>query len=189
MSNLASPENRIVNLELTIEYGIVFCITGKELTVAQRLERNIHGLRALSPVKLRYRRMGGIAQEEKVVLFPGYVFIKLTNDADMKDIQQDQDVLRLLYTNLEEKDWHLTGQDRAIAEEFFRIDGVIGFSKAYFDEGDRIHIIEGFLKDREGQIIRVNKRAKTAEICVWLAGKKMDLWLGFEKIQNSNRIS
>lgn len=186
MSNITSPENRLANLETKTEYGIVFCITGKEFTVARRLERNIHGLRALSPVKLRYRRMGGIAQEEKVILFPGYVFFSSTNDVDVRDIHQDQDVLRLLYVDTDEKDWHLTGQDRAVAEEFFRIDGVIGFSKVFFDEGDRIHIMDGFLKDYEGQIIRVNKRAKTAEIAVEIAGNRIKIWLGVEIIKSNN---
>lgn len=183
MSNTLSLDNQSINDKTKIEYGIVFCITGKEFTVARRLERNIPGLRALSPIKLRYRRMSGIAQEEKVILFPGYVFIRTTEDIDTRGMCQDQDVLRLLYADIEEKDWHLTGQDRAIAEEFFRIDGVIGLSKAFFDEGDRIHIMDGFLKDYEGQIIRVNKRAKTAEISIKLAGKIIDIWLGFENIQ------
>ena len=182
MSILSSDQFQSLHHETKTEYGIVFCITGKEFTVAQHLEKNIHGLHALSPIKLRYRRMGGIAEEERVILFPGYLFFRATEEIDLQIIRQDQDVLRLLYTNIEEKGWHLTGQDRAIAEEFFRIDGVIGFSKAYYDEGDRIHIVDGFLKDHEGQIIRVNKRAKTAEIRVDIADRAFDIWLGFEVI-------
>lgn len=165
----------------TVEYGIVFCVTGKELGVAQRLEKKITGLNAISPVKLRYRRMGGVAHKEEAILFPGYVFIRATRYVKSMDILQDRDVLKLLYTESEGKEWHLSGRDRIIVETFFRINGVIGLSSAYFDERGRIRVTDGFLKQHDGQILRVNKRAKTAEICVEIGGRAFDLWLGFEE--------
>lgn len=163
------------------KYGVVFCLTGRELVVAQNLEKTIPGVRAISPVKLRYRRMGGVVQEERITLFPGYVFIEARLDIEARTIYQDQNILKLLSTK--GRDWHLTGSDKEIVKRFFRIGGVVGFSKAYFDESNRIHILSGFLKEYEGEIIRVNRRAKTAEIQVIIGEKKIDVWLGFEEIR------
>ena len=78
--------------------------------------------------------------------------------------------------------WRLSGRDREIAKRLFDAGGIIGFSKAYY-AGDRIRILDGFLKDYEGYITRVNRRARTAEIRVTLNGKVLDVWLGFELVE------
>lgn len=165
------------------EYGCIFCITGREFAVAQRLEKAIPGLKAISPVKLRYRRMEGVAHEERVILFPGYVFFEVQagSDVEIRTIYIDQDVFKVLYVDDEKKDWRLVDPDKSVAKQFFDMNGVIGFSKAYFDESAKIHILSGFLKDYEGRISRVNRRAKTAEIRIQVHGKVFFLWLGFEE--------
>ena len=167
------------------EYGCIFCITGREFAVAQRLEKAISGLKAISPVKLRYRRMDGVAHEEKVILFPGYVFFEVQagSDVEIRTIYIDQDVFKVLYDDDEKKDWRLVDPDKSIVKQFFDMNGVIGFSEAYFDEGDRIHIVKGFLKEHEGKIRRVNRRAKTAEIMVQFNNKTISIWVGFEEIK------
>lgn len=166
------------------EYGCIFCFTGREFAVAQRLKKAIPGLKAISPVKLRYRRMEGVAHEERVILFPGYVFFEVPSgsDVEIRTIYNDQDVLKVLYVDDEKKDWRLVDPDKSIAKQFFDMNGVIGFSEAYFDEGDRIHIVNGYLKNYDGQIKRVNKRAKTVEISMIIGEKKLDIWLGYENV-------
>ena len=168
------------------EYGCIFCITGREFAVAQRLEKAIPGLKAISPVKLRYRRMDGVAHEEKVILFPGYVFFEVQagSDIEIRTIYIDQDVLKVLFVDDEKKDWRLGDPDKSIAKQFFDMNGVIGFSEAYFDEGDRIHIVKGFLKEHEGKIRRVNRRAKTVQIDLVIGNKNATIWLGYEEISN-----
>lgn len=166
------------------EYGCIFCITGREFAVAQRLEKAIPGLKAISPVKLRYRRMDGVAHEERVILFPGYVFFEVQAGSvvEIRTIYNDQDVLKVLYVDDEKKDWRLVDPDKSIAKHFFDMNGVIGFSEAYFDEGDCIHILNGFLKEYEGRIKRVNRRAKTVEVSITIGTKKLDIWLGYESV-------
>ena len=166
------------------DYGCIFCITGREFAVAQRLERAIPGLKAISPVKLRYRRMAGAAQEERVILFPGYVFFEVRSDADIeiRNIYKDQDVIKILYVDEENKDWRLADPDRSLINLFFELNGTIGFSEAYFDEDDRIHIVKGFLKEHEGKIRRVNRRAKTVQITLLIGNKNITVWLGYEEI-------
>ena len=77
--------------------------------------------------------------------------------------------------------WQLRGADRTIAEKLFSVNGVIGLSKAYY-VGDRLRVTEGFLKDYQGSIIRVNRRAGTAQIRIEFDGKMITAWVGFEML-------
>lgn len=166
-------------------YGILFCITGKEFSVAERLRKKNANLSTLVPVKIRRRRQGGIIHQEKVILFPGYVFFMTKDEINPQSIIQDLDILKLLHTDAEKRSWELLGQDKAITEEFFRIHGVIDISTACFDKENQIHILDGFLKQYEDKIISVNRRAKTARICIEIAGKSIDIWIGFEEPSDS----
>ena len=104
-------------------------------------------------------------------------------ELSLRDLYRLPDILRVLCSG--DGDWHLAGTDLIMAKALFSEDGVVGFSWAFF-EGDRIRIADGFLKQYEGQIIRVNKRAKTAQIRVKFEGKTLSLWLGYELIDRPN---
>ncbi len=65
----------------------------------------------------------------------------------------------------------------------FRSGGNIGLSSAYFDRGNRIRVLDGFLKDYEGYITNVNRKKKTVEVTVNLTGKKVIMWLGYELVE------
>jgi transcription antitermination factor NusG len=64
----------------------------------------------------------------------------------------------------------------------FKTGGNIGLSQAYFDRGDRIRILDGFLKDYEGCITSVSRKFKTVEVTVYLHGKKVTMKLGYELV-------
>lgn len=163
-----------------VSYGGLFCRTGAEQTVVAMLRESMPEVRAIAPVKVRTRRFSGAAVRERVALFPGYVFFRAAS-IDVSAINRLENVLRLLvYPG---GDWRMTGYDEQFVRMLFETDGEIGLSTAYFDEGDRIHIMSGFLKTYEGSIKRVNRRAKTAEVSVKLHGKLFSLWLGFELIE------
>lgn len=163
------------------EYGCFFCRTGSELQVAREIERVLPMAAALVPTKLRTRRIDGKPIEEKVTLFPGYVFARMISDSHVYDLPQQRQILRILTDS--EGDWKLKGSDRAFAEGLFQCVGVLGFSEAYYDVNDRIHVIEGPLADYNGQILRVNRRNKTAEVQICFQGISMKVWLGFELIE------
>lgn len=171
-----------IHENIQTDYGIVFCITGREQSVAQCLESKIPGINALSPIKLRYRRIGMTIQEEKVTIFPGYVFIRTIGDVNVLECRNIKNVLRLLYTEVENKEWRLSGYDRAIVEVLFRRNGVIGAFKAFFDEQNQIHILDSSFENTGVQILRVNKRAKTVEIRVYLAERSFDIWVSYEEV-------
>ena len=79
-------------------------------------------------------------------------------------------------------DWRLHDSDDQFAKLLFDAGGNIGISRASFDEGNRIRILEGFLKDYEGSIVRVNRKTRTVEVRVDFQGKKISLWLGYELV-------
>jgi hypothetical protein len=90
-------------------------------------------------------------------------------------------VLKLLrYTD---GTWRLSGSDNLFAEMLFKSGGNIGLSTAYFDRGNRIKILDGFLKDYEGYITNVNRKKKTVEVTVNLQGKRAIMWLGYELVE------
>lgn len=162
--------------------GCLFCRTGKEQDVVRLLESLMPELSAIAPVKLRYRRTGGQAFEERVSLMPGYVFFETRETVLPGKLKGIENVLRLL--TYPDGDWKLTGYDDQFTRMLFDAGGVIGFSKAVFNEGNRIQILDGFMKNYEGSIIRVNKRARTAEVSIDFQGKKITMWLGYELMES-----
>lgn len=162
-------------------YGCLFCSTGREKATAAELKRRYTDLEVLVPMKIRIWRHRGESREEQVVLFPGYIFFRARQGFDGFGLSKIDSVHKVLKS--QENDWQLVGTDRIIVENFFETNGVIGLSKAYF-EGDSIRIAEGYLKPYEGQILRVNRRAKTVQINYRFRDTEMLHWFGYEEIEN-----
>lgn len=130
---------------------------------------------------------------------PGYVFFEIREKGKsapeitseillaLIDFSHAESVLRLLrYTD---EDWRLKGSDDRFAEMLFRTGGNIGISKAFFDEGDRIRILDGFLKDYEGEITRVNRKNKTVEVRIDFKGKLVTMQVGYELVASATKQS
>lgn len=166
--------------EAGLAYGCLFCRTGREQRIIAELEAAHPELRLVFARKLRRRRQGGASTEEAVPLFPGYLFFRCDPAFDAGQLARREDVYRLLCDS--EGCWRLRGSDLQLARELLRTDGVVGFSKAWY-EGDRIRIADGLLKAYEGRIIRVNRRAQTAQIAFGMDGREVTVWLGFELIE------
>lgn len=170
---------RVENRTLEFEYACLFCRSGMEKHIVWELKTRWPQFDFIVPEKKRIRRKKGEAIEESVILFPGYIFMRTNEPAEPICLTCVQHVYRLLMDP--GRDWRLRGADRALAEKLFETNGVIGLSTAYYD-GDRIRIVDGFLKEYEGRILRVNHRKKTAQICVMIEENEMLVWLGFEVI-------
>lgn len=183
--------------------GCLFCKSGKETEVIQRFQSAYPDSRAIFPTFTRYRRSKDSAVEERVPLLPGYVFFELeatwasagASEASAQRLQDVEDrlltfsrtanVLKLLRYN--DQDWRLHGSDDAFARMLFDAGGNIAVSQAYFDEGDRIRILNGFLKDYEGCVTRVNRKKRMVEVGVDFQEKKMCMWLGYELVEAVKR--
>ena len=121
--------------------GCLFCKAGKERNAIQELRVCAPEMRAVAPVKLRARRVGGVTRAERVSLIPGYIFVEIdTLDLPFR-LTKLENVLKLLtYPN---GDWQLSGYDDQFARTMFENNGEIGFSKAVFDEENVESIIAG----------------------------------------------
>lgn len=177
--------------------GCFFCRGGKEAEVVRRFQDAFPDSRAIFPTCTRYRRTKDGAVEEHVALLPCYVFFELEaareaapSDHSDQPLQGTENallvfsrqahVLKLLrYTN---QDWRLRGSDDAFAKVLLDAQGNIDVSQAYFDEGNRIRILSGFLKDYTGCVTRVNRKKRMVEVCVDFQDKKVCMWLGYELV-------
>ena len=148
---------------------------------------------AVFPTRTRIRRVHDTAIEERIPLLPGYVFFQFIEEGTAASEDMDSllrallefskidSVLRLL--RYSDGTWKLYGSDNLFAELMFKTDGNIGLSTAYYDRGNRIRVLDGFLKDYQGFITNVNRRKKTVEVTVNLHGKKVIIWLGYELVE------
>ena len=173
--------------------GCLFCKSGKEAEVIDRFRTNFPTGEAIFPTRTRIRRVHDAAIEERVPLLPGYVFFQIaeqepeaTGVADailvaLLGFSRIDSVLKLL--RYSDGTWRLFGPDDEFAEMLFKSGGNIGLSTAYFDKGNRIKILDGFLKDYEGYITNVNRKKKTVEVTVNLQGKRAIMWLGYELVE------
>ena len=164
------------------EYGCFFCRTGYESQTAQEIERLLPMSNALVPIKLHIRRINGKPCEESMPLFPGYVFVRTDSGCNLFQECEHRYVYRVLCDA--EHNWHLRGNDASVVAKLFGAKGVIDYSAAYY-ENDRLRITDGFLKDYEGDIVRVDRRSHAAQIRLKLLEKEVKVWLGFELLEKS----
>ena len=168
-----------------LKYGCISCRSGCEDRLKMELKDKYQDMDVIFPKRKRIRRIGGAAFEEETGLFPGYIFFSTREEGlNLRDIFLKEYAFKLLRDP--DGDWPLKDRDKAFAEMLFAEGGVIGFSQAFY-EGDKIRIADGFLKNYEANIIRVNRRAKTAEVSVQLRGKSMTMWLGYELLQTPSQ--
>lgn len=162
-------------------YGCVFCITGKEQQVAERIQAACPEVCAIVMRQLKYRTCKKVKTREESIAFPGYVFFKAP--AELEPLRQfpRQNLIRVLQSG--DSKWQLTGEDKRFIKWIFRYDGLLGFSQAY-REGDQVRIISGPLKDMEGKVTRVDKRGCSGQVLLSFYGKEIPVWLGFELINS-----
>lgn len=179
--------------QIRVSRGCFYCRNGKENEVIQRFGMSFPDAKAISPIRIKYRRTKEGATEEKVRLLPGYVFFQMTEYGPqlvdgvdellvaLNLFTRTENVIRLL--RYSDGGWRLFGADDLFAEMLFKADGTIGLSQAYFDKGDRIRILEGFLKNYEGNITSVNRKHKLVDVVVDLQGKRVTMRLGYELVE------
>lgn len=160
-------------------YGCVFCITGKEQLVADRIESACPGVRAVTMRQVKYRTCKKVKTREESIVLPSYVFFRASVSAQPVLQFPRQNLIRVLTTD--DGRWQLAGEDRRFVQWLFQYDGLLGFSQAY-REGARIRIVSGPLKDMEGKIARVDKRGCSGQVILSFYGRDIPVWLGFELI-------
>ena len=163
-----------------LSYGCVFCLTGKERLVANGIELFSKQARARAVCQSMRHTQNGVTTVSDDVVIPGYVFFEAPGNAEVHDLIPLDDLISVLsYSN---GDWRLFGEDENYAKFIFKYDGLLSLSKAH-KIGEKIVIVEGPLKDLEGQITRIDKRNRSGQVTVQFAGRQQKIWLGFDIVK------
>jgi transcriptional antiterminator NusG len=131
---------------------------------------------------LRIRRKG-IWQDTLSPIFPGYLFLETEQITPeiYNNCKRIPGFIRFL------KDNHhitpLSGRDKEIVFHFINLGDVVGSSKAFFDENQKVRIISGPLAGLEGCIVKVNRRKKRIKIKLKLYEDSFYVDFSFESIE------
>ncbi|GHU92309.1 transcription termination/antitermination protein NusG [Spirochaetia bacterium] len=135
-------------------------------------------------------RRGGKIIPSTTGVFPGYIFLEIENDEDIRryqwDFRRTDGFFRFLKSN--QNISPMTDRDLEIVLHFIKKVGpVAGSSKVYFNENSRIVVVEGPLMGLEGSIIKVDKRKGRAKIKLDLYNDSFSIDLAFEVIGQAAR--
>lgn len=161
-------------------YGCCFCLTGKEKLAASHLCKAFPEVKAITASRLKHKSVQGQKSRIEESLLPGYIFFCAPSDFMPNIFFSNEYILRVLTTD--DGIWQLSGEDRRFAQWLFQYNGLLGFSQ-FYQEGEKIHIISGPLKDMEGQIVRIDKRGCSGQVILKFNGRCVPVWLGFDIIR------
>jgi len=139
---------------------------------------------------LNIRRRGKIVPS-KLAVFPGYVFMELTDEEDIHHyqwaIRRTEGFYRFLRSNQDIAP--LQNRDLELVLHFIKgVGPVAGKSKVYFDENSHIVVLEGPLSGLEGRIVKADKRKGRAKIRLDLYGDSFCIDLAFEAIEKTKEL-
>ena len=158
------------------KWYVLSVLTDKELEVSNRLNKMC--VKNLVPVQEKLLRKNGEWKKEKVVIFKGYVFIKVNYSWGLyySVTKQIKSVINIL-----------GGGKEPIAlsnEEIKRIEILNKFqdvSKVTFKNG-KFKVISGVLKEFDNSIITVKRRQKRAKLGVEIGSKIIFINASFEEV-------
>ena len=182
--------NNMIDSSRMNYYCIMVRTGGEEEFKADALEKmKVSNLEQASSAQFwffrRKLRIGG-KQNGHIIdppLFPGYVFMGINGEVDSylyEEIRKVKNFYHFLSSNANRV--ALYGRDLEIMHHLLRFGETSGFSKARFDENDRIVIVEGCAAGKMGQIIKVDRRKQRVTVRLDFCGSINTIDLGYELI-------
>jgi transcriptional antiterminator NusG len=132
--------------------------------------------------RLRIRKKGRMS-DTLAPIFPGYIFLEtetLANDTYWA-LRRSIGFYKFLRNNRDVR--ALSGKDKELLLHFLRLGEVVEKSKVYFDENNKIRVIEGALKGLEGEVVKVDRRKKRAKVRLSLYEDSFLVDFGFEVME------
>lgn len=175
-------------------YFCINCVTGKEEDVRNRITKflslNIpQDFQVWFPLKENSEKRNKITETKNRPLFPGYLFVWWNGETEAQfpffDIYLMTGVTRILKYN--DGTHNLQGSDAVYARWIHSNNGLIKQSKVLYQEGQRLHILEGPLKGMDGNVIRVDKHHKRIKLCIDFAGRETEISFSVEFVEKSTR--
>lgn len=135
----------------------VFCKTGSELSVAEKINIIDKSVNAIAPTRVIQEKRGGIWVKKHKILLPGYVFLFSNEDLETGLIRNLTDLYKVL--SYDRGIRTLIGKDRDYAMWIWKYHGSIDTSKV-LKEGRRVKVIECPLLDCHGVIKKLDKHKR-----------------------------
>ena len=95
------------------EYACLFCMAGREETVARELLRDGRVTRATTARMVKRKTNRGQTRRVEEIMLPGYVFVEAPADMGALPVYRGNGLVRVLYGA--ESDWRLYGSDKTFA--------------------------------------------------------------------------
>jgi len=147
----------------------VFCKTGSEKDVAQRVHTIDNRIEAIAPVcTLQEKRQGKWVNREQILL-PGYAFLYTEEEIQVNLRAEVLDLYKVLKYGVGFRELH--GMDYEYSMWIYRHQGSINTSKV-LTEGRNVKVIDGPLLDGFGTIVRLDKHKRRVWIDFEFDGQK-----------------
>lgn len=168
-------------------YYAVQVSTGYELKFKEKLLFKINALYEIHihiPVQVKPIRKQGKVSNTEQIMFPGYVFLEFFQKELpvplLNNIQRIPFFIRLLPQT--SNPLPLADKDTKLLQHLL-LPKNQQISTVYFDEHDRIVVVDGLLKELEGYIIKVNKRKKRAKVQIDMCSTPYVIEVAFDEIK------
>ena len=178
-----------------VNWVIVYVRTGTEKKTVDTLKNILDSeyYKPFIPVKeTPYRRRGVISKQQKL-LFPGYVFIETKIEpneiaTNLRPILMDKirlkDIIKLLHYDKNQNEVVLIEAERLYWTKLFNEEYCVTGSIGYL-EGDKLRVISGALFGMEGEIKRVDRHRRLANVETQIMGKKIEIRVMLELIKKN----
>ena len=163
------------------EFFCIFCETGREAIVEDYLQ-SLGCIVISSTVERNVVKNGKFIKEFRPII-SGYTFFEYDGEPDWREIKKCKYIYYPLQYNDNSK--KLRNNDLEFVYWLIRNNGVVKISKV-IEIGNKIKIIEGPLKEYEGNIVKINKRQKCAKIEINGEGMINNVWVSYEYMDIKN---
>jgi len=158
----------------------LFCKTGSEKEIAQKVNQIYHGVNAIAPMRVCPYKLKGKWEYREQALLPGYVFLFTEGELRDKLPSDVSNAYKLLEYASGQKE--LQGADYNYSMWVYRNHGRIDTSKV-LTQGKRVKVIQGPLSDGFGRIVKLDRHKRRVWVEFDFDGQKRIVSLGAECVK------
>lgn len=170
---------------------VIQTLGGEEEQTADMINKMVSSYyieKCFVPKRERMKKFRGCWNKVEEVLFPGYVFVEAEWPAKLyEELRQISRFTRILGR---EENWFLALDKKE--EELVR--GISDdehktvLSKVAVEEGKRIRVIDGPLKNYDGDVVKVDLHKREVVVKVEFMGRMIELKMGIEMVGNGKEF-